>query len=276
MMPIRNRPDASSFTYSVFYNLEFSPNAGNPAEGGFALTQASDGNFYGTTLTGGANTPHICSDGEGCGTVFKVTPSGTATVVYSFCSQPNCADGFSPAGGLVQGSDGNFYGVTTQGGANFDQCTSEGTFGCGTIFKVTPSGEMTTLYSFCSQSNCIDGETPGAGLVQGGDGNFYGVTLFGGTNAASCNKLNSWGCGTIFKITPFGTFTTLYDFCGQARCADGYDPSDGLIQGSDGSFYGTAGFGGTNLSGVLCVDVGCGTVFKITPTGNLLCIAFAV
>jgi len=196
-----------------------------------SLIQGADGNFYGTTYVGGT---------IGDGTVFKITPAGSLTTLYSFCSQANCADGVAPYAGLVQGGDGNFYGTTVGGGTNFE----------GTVFKITPSGSLTTLYSFCSQASCVDGAIPYAGLVQGGDGNFYGTTFEGGTNSD----------GTVFKITPAGSLTTLYSFCSQANCADGAFPYAGLVQGSDGNFYGTTFEGGTNSDG---------TVFKITPAGSL-------
>src|SRR5208283_1359552 len=122
-----------------------------------------EGNFYGTTEFGGNNGEGIIYEG---GTVFKITPGGQLTTLYNFCSQSGCTDGDEPFAGLVQGTDGNFYGTTVSGGAN----------GLGTIFKLTPSGALTTLYSFCSQSGCSDGENPYAGLVQASDGNFYGTT----------------------------------------------------------------------------------------------------
>jgi uncharacterized repeat protein (TIGR03803 family) len=127
-----------------------------------ALVQASDGNFYGTTEAGG--TSKNCNGG--CGTVFKITPSGTLTTLYSFCSLANCADGWNPWAGVIQATDGNFYGTTELGGAN---CAP---LGCGTIFRMTPGGSLTTLYSFCSQANCADGAVPYAGLIQASDGNF--------------------------------------------------------------------------------------------------------
>ena len=176
--------------------------------------------------------------------LFLVTVASLAqsfTMLHSFCSQGNCPDGAYPYAGLLQGSDGNFYGTTYEGGANND----------GTIFKLAPSGTLTTLYNFCSQHNCADGEYPYAGLVQGSDGNFYGTTSGGGTARFY---------GTVFRVTPGGTLTTLYSFCSQPSCADGADPIAGLVLGSDGSFYGTTTAGGTrNL----------GTIFKITPSGGL-------
>src|ERR1019366_7834316 len=136
--------------------------------------QATNGYLYGTTEFGGAG-PY----GSGGGTVFKITPSGTLTTVYSFCSQSGCADGDDPVAGLVQATDGNFYGTTDYGGA--------GKYGSGgTVFKITPSGKLTTLYSFCSQSRCTDGEYPYAALVQATNGDFYGTTYVGGATIGGC------------------------------------------------------------------------------------------
>ena len=211
------------------------------------MAQGSDGNYYGTTGAGGEN----CSP-TGCGTVFQITPDGTETTLYSFCSQNNCVDGTDPYGALVQGKDGNLYGTTSSGGSGADDA--------GTVFKITPDGTLTTLYSFCSQPNCVDGRYP-SGVVQATDGNFYGVTGGGGSNNCTDD-----GCGTIFKITPGGTLTTIYIFCSQGNCPNGYNPS-GLIQATDGNFYGIAGHGGA--SGNRCDGFGCGTFFKMTPDGTL-------
>ena len=150
------------------------------------------------------------------------------TVLHAFAE----SDGQDPLAGLVQGSDGNFYGTTDAGG----------TGGNGTVFKITPAGALTTLHSFSGS----DGRNPPATLVQGTDGNFYGTTNQGG----------AMGAGTVFKITPAGALTTLYPFAG----SDGSHPYAGLVQGTDGNFYGTTNQGGTG-------DYG--TVFKITPAGTL-------
>jgi uncharacterized repeat protein (TIGR03803 family) len=161
----------------------------------------------------------------------------TFTTLVSF----NGENGDGPLS-LVQGTDGNLYGTTEYGGPN------DAGFG-GTVFKVTPTGTLLTrLYSFCSLANCADGDQPGAGLVLGSDGNFYGTTSGGGI----------YGHGTVFKITPSGTLTTLHCFNG----TDGADPVSPLVQGSDGSFYGAAGIGGAG-------DYDDGTLFKITPDGTL-------
>jgi uncharacterized repeat protein (TIGR03803 family) len=194
-----------------------------------ALVQALDGNFYGTTYGGGISS---CDAPEGCGTVFKITPSGVLTMLHSF----DFTDGATPFSGLIQNAAGNFYGTTYSGGAN----------GLGTVFEMTPEGAVTTLHSFLGP----DGYSPHAALLEGGNGNFYGTTLSGGAD----------GAGTVFEITEAGFLTTLYNFCSQIGCADGEGPVGNLIQDSDGDFYGTTFGGGTKAEG---------TVFKLTPAGKL-------
>ena len=217
-----------------------------------ALIQGTDGNFYGTTFSGGAYYFY--------GTVFKITPAGNLTTLYSFCAQSSCTDGESPYGGLVQGTDGNFYGTTYYGGANISACYSFPSYGCGTVFKITSAGKLTTLYSFCTQSACTDGLFPMAQLIQGIDGDFYGTTAQGGAN----------GAGTVFKITPGGLLTTIYSFCSKTNCADGALPFSGLVQAANGKLYGTTAGGGISVS--YCTFNGgfaCGTLFEITPRGKL-------
>jgi uncharacterized repeat protein (TIGR03803 family) len=203
---------------------------GSPTDGATpyaGLVQGSNGDFYGTTYAGGTN---------GLGTVFRISPSGSETNLYSFGGFP---DGYNPEAGLVQGSDGNFFGTTLTGGTNY---------GDGTVFRISPSGSYTSLYSFTSSG----GAEPAAGLVLGSDGNFYGTTVYGGmTN----NE------GTVFLISPSGNLTNLYWFGGVPN--DGNGPEGGLVQGSDGNFYGTTFFGGTSTN---CAG-GCGTVFRISPRG---------
>jgi uncharacterized repeat protein (TIGR03803 family) len=139
------------------------------------LVQATNGDLYGSTEVGGANAIGYA------GTVFKVTPSGTLTTLYSFCSQSGCLDGAQPVGALVEATNGEFYGTTYEGGRQ------DG----GTVFKITPSGTLTTLYRFCRQLACTDGLGPYAGLVQATNGDFYGTT---GTGGAS-------GFGTVFRLS---------------------------------------------------------------------------
>jgi len=115
---------------------------------------------------------------------FVCAQTYSESVFYNFCSRADCTDGFSSGGSLIQAADGNYYGMTAYGGnvANSlcNQNQGYSVSGCGTIFRIKPNGEFTTLYSFCSQANCADGAYPFAGLVQGGDGNLYGMTLEGG------------------------------------------------------------------------------------------------
>ena len=156
------------------------------------------------------------------------SPAQTFTTLFSF-DQTN---GANPQSSLIQGTDGNFYGTTNHGGAN---CGSGPESGCGTFFKITPEGTLTTLYSFCARPSCTDGAYPSGALVQAIDRNFYGTTYSGGYP----NECVPYGCGTVFKITPSGTLTTLYSFCSGIGCPDGFYPSAGLVQASDGNFYGT-------------------------------------
>ena len=215
------------------------------------LVLARDGNFYGTTEGGGD---------AGGGVIFRVPPSGTVTTLYSFCAGLQfCTDGVAPEGELIQGSDGALYGTTFHGGKH------DG----GTVFKITLSGVFTSLYSFCSQSpNCADGTNPTAGLVEATNGMFYGTTSRGGANCTIYS-----GCGTLFRISSTGVFTTLYNFCAQPNCADGLFPETSLIQPVlDGKIYGTTSSGGQ--VNTTCPS-GCGTVFKIASTGGALTILHA-
>jgi len=217
-------------TETVLHRFNYPPTGANPA----GLIQASDGNFYGTTSRGGAHD---------AGTVFKLTPEGVTSILYSFGAAVNGP--VYPSGGVVQGTDGNFYGATTSGGPN----------NTGTVFKLTPEGVETTLYTFGpagANGGGPDGNGPLGPLVQGSDGNFYGVTLFGGEGNCPNGQITI-ACGTVFKVTPEGVETILHSFSGP----DGEGPETGLIQGSDGNFYGTTSGGSNNF----------GTVFEITPDG---------
>jgi uncharacterized repeat protein (TIGR03803 family) len=214
-------------TVTTLYSFDGADGANPRAD----LVQAANGDFYGTTVSGGANNN---------GTVFKITPGGALTTLYSFCSQSGCGDGAFPYAAVVQAANGNFYGTTVNGGANHD----------GTVFKITPSGKLTTIYNFCSQSACADGAYPYAGLVQAANGDFYGTTYGGGAR----------NYGTVFNITASGTLTTLHSFCSQSGCADGAYPYAGLVQAANGDFYGIASEGGADAGG---------TVFKLTSSGTL-------
>jgi uncharacterized repeat protein (TIGR03803 family) len=257
----------------------------NCADGLFpiGIFQAADGTIYGTTEDGGANSK---------GALYKLSLAGEETVLYSFCSQSNCADGWNPYSAPAPSVQGGVIGTTFGGGAK----------GKGVLYELTPAGKFSRLYSFCAQTNCTDGSGPvsspfqaadgtiygttnlggefGSGgvyaftskgglvtmysfpappggssaeptLIQGADGNFYGVTFY----------LGQAGDGSVFKLTPQGQFTTLYSFCtaNTGNCADGAGPI-GLIQGSDGNLYGMTSVAGTFRGG---------TIFGITPKGVL-------
>jgi uncharacterized repeat protein (TIGR03803 family) len=188
---------------------------------------------------------------SGNGTVFKISPSGALTTLYSFCSQSNCSDGSTVIPGLVLGFDGNFYGATTLGGTS-EACPG----GCGTVFRITPNGALTTLLSF----NGADGGHPEVPPIQASDGNFYGVVVQGGTSTAC----RTYGCGTVFKMTPDGAVTALHSF----DLTDGAAPWV-LVEGTDGNFYGTTTQGGANDNCSFSNLGGCGTVFEISAVGAL-------
>jgi uncharacterized repeat protein (TIGR03803 family) len=189
---------------------------------------ATDRNLYGTSRRGG----NTVSCGNGCGVVWKMTPSGALVWSHEF----DLPHGFGPFAPLVEGADGNFYGTTNEGG------TGQG-FGQGVVFKITPAGKPAVLHSFVGP----DGQYPQGPLIQGSDGNFYGTTIVGGAN----------GYGVVFKITPSGSLTVLHSM---SQATDGGNPYAGLVQASDGNFYGVNQSGGLN---------GGGTLFKITPKGIL-------
>jgi len=214
---------AQAQTYKVLYT--FGTNSASdpiiPGSGPDFIAQGRDGNMYSTAWAGGT---------DNRGAAFKITPSGTETVLASFVF----TNGLVPLGGLTLGTDGNLYGTSQQGG---DLNCNQG-FGCGTVFKITPGGALTTLFIF--PADLSKGYYPYAAPTQGTDGNFYGTT--GGNT------------GTVFKMTPTGTLTTLHTF----NVTDGSSIASGLIQGTDGNFYGGSFGGGANLDGV---------VYKITPSG---------
>jgi uncharacterized repeat protein (TIGR03803 family) len=239
-------------TYTVLYSFGATPTDGIvPASG---LMQASDGNFYGTTSSGGTNSCfNIPQNGANCGTVFRLTPAGVETVLYSFGA--SVSDGVEPNGPLIQASDGNLYGTTTNGGAN--ACSTSGeTHDCGTLFKITLAGVESVLYSF--GTSLADGIAPQGPLVQGSDGALYGTTASGG--GGTCG--GSYGCGTVFRLDSSGMVSVIYAFALTSR-SNGYGPSPFLIQASDGDFYGS-----TTSGGAFGGDLE-GTLFKLTPSGQI-------
>jgi uncharacterized repeat protein (TIGR03803 family) len=217
------------------------PNCADGLNPATALIQASNGYLYGTTSS----------------TIFKMTLAGDLTTLYTFvcaqanncCPPPNgCPNGIVPVGFLIQGNDGNLYGGTEYGGDASCTYRQQQTIpGCGTIFRMTLGGTLTTVHTF----SFTDGAEAGQ-MIQGSDGNFYGVTFSGGAN----------GDGTIFEMTPKDTLTTLYNFCSQTNCADGNTP-EWLLQDTDGNFYGNTYEGGTGTNSA-CGSLGCGTLYSFS------------
>jgi uncharacterized repeat protein (TIGR03803 family) len=220
----RMAPDGSGFTLLHSFTGGVTDGA-HPYAG---LIQDPDGTLYGTTYNGGSGD---------LGTIFRMAPDGSGfTLLHSFTG--GATDGLYPFAGLIQGPDGTLYGTTYNGG---------GPFNAGTIFQIAPDGSVfTLLYSFTGGST--DGAGPYAGLIQGPDGTLYGTTFAGGASNA----------GTIFQIAPDGSgFTLLHGFTGGAT--DGLYPFAGLIQGPDGTLYGTTFYGGSSNRG---------TIFQIAPDGS--------
>jgi|SRR5579871_996340 len=208
--------------YSFNANSGYQPHA--------SVLQARDGNFYGTTFAGGA---------YGRGTVYKITPNGTLTVLHNFSGGQ---DGAFPNAGLIQGKEGYLYG-TEEGG---------GDFGYGSVFQISTNGK--TFNTLCHFDNAANGAMPLGGVIQATDGMLYGVTSVAG----------QFNRGTIYRVkisrssSKPSQLTTLYSF-GAASPEDGSEPFASLIQADDGALYGTTYQGGPN---------GYGTVFRISLTGD--------
>ena len=255
------------------------------------LMQGTDGNFYGTTSGG------IFKHQFYPGTAFKMTPDGTLTTIAELGRHR----GTNTVAGLVQATNGYFYGAIREGGPGrsgtifaispadilrtlyhfcLSECTSEyptatlmqaldgdlySTAYSGAIYKMTPGGALTFLHYFSGP----DGAAPWSGVIQAMDGNFYGTTQYGGAPCAIVH--GDGGCGTVYKMTPDGTVTTLHSFCAQTGCPDGAEPFARVIQATDGSLYGAtfAGGGGDCTNG----PGGCGVAFKITTDGAFTTLA---
>lgn len=257
------------------------------------------GNLYGTTVFGGNGAGCPVADHGGCGTVYKIAPNGTGSVLHVFTGG---GDGRFPESTLIMDADGNLYGTTRYGGSA--QCQSGA--GCGTVFKLAPNGAETILHVF--HLDGTDGVEPVAGLVRDAAGNLYGAAIGGGPAHAGVifkiatddtytilhafsgtmeeqgnpNGLiidargNLYGtagtdspptfcegfCGTVFELGANGTFRTLYDFSGET---DGAIPFGAMVRDRAGNLYGTTTLGGTGV----CSDQGCGTVFRLAPNGPL-------
>jgi uncharacterized repeat protein (TIGR03803 family) len=231
--------DAGGSVFRMTPTGDFTPlysfTGGADGGGVSGLMQGSDGNFYGTTEGGG-----VAAGSNGFGTVFRVTSTGVLTTLYTFTGG---ADGGwpVPVAALVQGSDGNFYGTTQEVNGNTH---------LGTVFRITPKGVLTTLHTF---SGLTDGTHAYGSLLQASDGNFYGTTKGGGLGDA----------GTVFRLAADGTFSTLHKFTGNQGNGlnEGSVPDGALIQGKDGNFYGTTENGGATSRW--------GTAFRMTPAGDI-------
>jgi uncharacterized repeat protein (TIGR03803 family) len=228
-------------TYSVLYNFSPGTKSGDPSnpQSTGQITQGRDGNLWTTTPAGG---------GFGGGAAFYVTPSGGAVNVIDNFNSPS---GVAPYSGLVLGTDGDFYASAESGG----------TFGQGTLFKITSTGALTTLYNFGTcKYPCKEGAFPKTPPVEGTDGNFYGTTF--DTNDGTND-------GVVYKLTSAGKFSTIYAF--PFGTTTGYNPQAPLIQGTDGNLYGTTASGGITTSSTCWgSSSSCGTVFKINTTGTKL------
>jgi uncharacterized repeat protein (TIGR03803 family) len=269
---------APSFHYQVIHRFAGGEADGVDPIGG--LTLASDGNLYGTTSRGG--TPDVrCT--HGCGTLFRLAPDGTVTVVYAFLA----AQGSFPDNTLVQASDGNLYGILVFGPSSgvsggvafrfdpragvyttihdFSQDGVEGhlsglilasdgnLYGVaeglgGFIYRMTLDGAVTTIYTFSTASQL----EPVGPLLQARNGDLFGATITGGDGRCYAGT----GCGTIYEMTTEGVLVD--DIPVSARA--GELPNGGLMQASDGTIWGTSGQGGRNMPE--CGAFGCGTVFK--------------
>jgi uncharacterized repeat protein (TIGR03803 family) len=205
----------------------------------------ASGTLFGVAGEGGSGS---CSNGDGV--VFKVDTAGNFSVLYTFGG----LDGADPDSILLIDSAGNLYGTTGYGGSS-KACT----YGCGTVFELTPTGQESVLYNFCSLKDCADGEYPGVGpLVRDSNGTIYGTTTEGGAHP-NCN--NQLACGVVFMLDRAGTETVLHSFTG---AADGAFPYGGVIMDASGVLYGSTWQGGdANCS--FNEESGCGVMFTIKP-----------
>lgn len=228
-------------TETVLHAFQAGSDGWQPSAG---LIADGAGNFYGITAGGGGGNCQL-----GCGTVFKITPAGTETILYAF---QGGTDGVAPVGPLLMDGSGNLYGTTGAGGG----CTIA-TTGCGTVFKLAPDGTESVLYAF---QGGMDGWGPQSGVITDKAGNLYGTTIWGGVTSA-CHAVSGNGCGVVFEVTPAGAEKVLYAFRGQG----GRYPEAGLLFGKHGELYGTATQGGDNRSNcaVPKVQKGCGVVFSV-------------
>lgn len=230
-----------AYQETVLYSFQGGNDGANPSS---SLVMDEAGNLYGTTTYGGGTVGQF---GLGCGTVFKIDPTGHETILYAFGALP---DGENPYSGLIEGSAGNLYGTTTVGG----------TYNWGTVFMLNASGQETILHNFAGPP---DGASPYAGLFRDAAGNLFGTTTGGGDKATGCF---GYGCGTVFEITSAGEEIVLYSFF---NWRDEGNPYGGVVEDNAGNLYGTTQSG--TDSTVACSIYGkCGTVFELFPNGTLI------
>jgi len=228
-------------TFTVLYQFSGAPDGAAPNA---SLVVDGAGNLYGTTASGGDLSCNSFGPPEGCGTVFKLDKNGTESVIHIFTDNP---DGKNPYSGLLPSGKGTAYGMTEYGGTLYR----------GTVFKLDQAGKVSIIHDFLAGS---DGEDPYlTDLISDAKGNLYGTTSEGGTNPILCS------CGVVFKLSPSGQETILHRFT--QGPTDGTFPEAGLVRDPAGNLYGTTFFGG-NVCRYSNADGGCGTIFRISPTGK--------
>ncbi len=240
---VQDTPPPPGKSYTVLHTFKGGSEGAFPNQG---LVRDAAGNLYGTAAYDGDLT---CPDGGGfgCGTIFKLDSSGTFATLHVFAGGPT--DGALPNSGLIRDTEGNLYGTTVGGGIHQS----------GVVFKLDTTGTETVLHHFTGKEA---GLSPTAGLVRDDAGNLYGATQLGGD--LSCpDEPGLRGCGIVFKLAPSGTLTVLHAFAGGG---EGVWPHS-LSRDAAGNLYGVTAYGG-DLN-CFFASTGCGTVFKLNPTGSL-------
>jgi uncharacterized repeat protein (TIGR03803 family) len=253
-------PNGGGYVESVLHSFGGNPSDGAAPESG--LTIDADGSLYGTTEFGGGSG---CDEG-GCGTVYKLTPTASGyaeTILYNFRGN---GDGALPFGNLILDASGALYGTTSEGGSGNDQLCGGGVGGCGTIFKLTPSGSGTyseqLIHEFVDP---FDGTIPIGGLIEDeNDGALYGTTAYGGIANPRCYPGSPLGCGTVFKLDLGAGYplTVLHRF---TAGRDGAAPFSSLLRDGRGALYGTTTLGGSLHCDEAHQFKGCGTIFRLAP-----------
>jgi uncharacterized repeat protein (TIGR03803 family) len=228
-------PSGTGATEQVLYNFCSAANCADGASPGARLTVQADGSLLGTTINGGTS--------GGVGTLFRLAPgsggSWNESVLYAFCAQPDCADGYYPGSAVLVDAAGNMFGAASHGGTNKR----------GILYKLTPGGTFSVLKNFCDAPKCADGQGPMGDLVMGASGTLYGTTVTGGTVRRG---------GVAYALG--ASYTVLYSFCTEAHCRDGAEPMTGVILDASGNLFGTTPSGGKSDP-----TISAGTIFEITP-----------